>query len=792
MTTIRLNIIGASVSGVDATNRMTSAIRNMSDVARTSARSGIGVLGASIASFVGNLASNAVSAMASQLSDFTKESTQAARTQKDLAGVLTVQLGSTKAYEQAIRLAKGETRGMSSEAELAGSILSIMGQGLAESTGEAAKLTNAGTVLSAAFAANGASIEKFNILLSTGNKVLLDNFQISQSQVNQLQSQIMATTGLSREEAKLTAVKQLLIEKAQLVQKGLSTETIAARTATASFDDMKAQLGLSLLPATTLYNEALTDLGVGFARIFQAISGATNSLDLVEQATIASETSMTELSLALFDTRLPASLMAQAFLDGELSLDDLTTSLDNSDGSFDDFITTLENTRDGVIDLDDAQKDFFNTMVEGIGTIQEAQIEIVESQEEFEEDLMEVELGGAEKRFEIQRDLAKDVEKLQKRSQKERERATKTFQKTRLSINSNTNAQFLSMNQGFISQQTGQARKARDEEIAEIDEAEKVQIEILTNATEIKLQKSRDGQKEAGVALRADRALQLREQDQLLEEILLMTTLAQLEAEGRLEELTGIAGLSAKELTEAILVNAIAVPKKLMPILEAATKDLGDAVGQAQALQSTNQATLERTTSAATEQIRNQAKNIDILGNLVVEAGDKIDKATTGPVDGFITNLRKVKAVGAFDEFKGFGKDVTEKLDKATSTAFRFNKNLSDVPESLREIKKETKEMVKPFKDILTLSNNIAGAVNRITPERASGQNIPGFAGGTDMIVPPQFTNDSFLFRADAGERLQVTPASQVNNNFNMTNNFAGNTAFNPTQSFAEMQALVN
>jgi hypothetical protein len=39
----------------------------------------------------------------------------------------------------------------------------------------------------------------------------------------------------------------------------------------------------------------------------------------------------------------------------------------------------------------------------------------------------------------------------------------------------------------------------------------------------------------------------------------------------------------------------------------------------------------------------------------------------------------------------------------------------------------------------------------------------PGGANGLDFIVPPGFANDSFPFRAQSGERVQVTPANQTN-----------------------------
>jgi len=41
---------------------------------------------------------------------------------------------------------------------------------------------------------------------------------------------------------------------------------------------------------------------------------------------------------------------------------------------------------------------------------------------------------------------------------------------------------------------------------------------------------------------------------------------------------------------------------------------------------------------------------------------------------------------------------------------------------------------------------------------------VPTYAEGVDMIVPPGYPNDSFLFRAESGEHLQVTPRGGIEN----------------------------
>ena len=46
----------------------------------------------------------------------------------------------------------------------------------------------------------------------------------------------------------------------------------------------------------------------------------------------------------------------------------------------------------------------------------------------------------------------------------------------------------------------------------------------------------------------------------------------------------------------------------------------------------------------------------------------------------------------------------------------------------------------------------------------ASYNQIPKFAIGGEFNVPSRYTNDSFLMRVSADERVKVTPANQVGN----------------------------
>ena len=65
----------------------------------------------------------------------------------------------------------------------------------------------------------------------------------------------------------------------------------------------------------------------------------------------------------------------------------------------------------------------------------------------------------------------------------------------------------------------------------------------------------------------------------------------------------------------------------------------------------------------------------------------------------------------------------------------------------------------------------------------------PGFATGTDMIVPPGYPNDSYIFRASSGERVKVDRPSQTNQ-FNLNINTSA--PYEPIiQDFNMMRSMV-
>jgi len=160
-----------------------------------------------------------------------------------MAGALTAALDGAESYSSAIAKAKDITKGMIDEATLAGTITAQLAGGLAANAEEAARLTRAGGILSTVFSASGASLEGFNRLLSTGSAALLDNFNLTQGMVAERQNLIEATTTLHGQEAKLLAIKQLLIESSEKFEGSISAEQEAMARATAAWADFTGAMG---------------------------------------------------------------------------------------------------------------------------------------------------------------------------------------------------------------------------------------------------------------------------------------------------------------------------------------------------------------------------------------------------------------------------------------------------------------------------------------------------------------------------------------------------------------------
>ncbi len=181
-------------------------------------------------------------AITNQLVQFTASSYDAALAQKDVRNALTNLLGSSAAYESAIKEIQAATRNTISETEAAQTAFGLLDNGIAKSAEEAAQYALAGRALNAALGET-ASYEKFLMLLDEGSDMLLNNFNITKSAVNARKEMIIANTGLEESEARLQAVRELALEKGLALSDSMSEETIARRQAAASYQDFQASFG---------------------------------------------------------------------------------------------------------------------------------------------------------------------------------------------------------------------------------------------------------------------------------------------------------------------------------------------------------------------------------------------------------------------------------------------------------------------------------------------------------------------------------------------------------------------
>jgi hypothetical protein len=179
---------------------------------------------------------------AKELFDFGVAAEQSARALESARAKLVPMVGGLGAYNDLMAQAKTVTNGMVSETDLANSAFITLQMGLAKTGQEAIQLANAGAVLSTAFEAQGASVELFNRLLASGSQILLDNFGISQAQVNARKAELIAAQGLSEEEARLQAIRDIAIQKAQDLQGVMTQNEVAAKNLTAAYTDFSAMV----------------------------------------------------------------------------------------------------------------------------------------------------------------------------------------------------------------------------------------------------------------------------------------------------------------------------------------------------------------------------------------------------------------------------------------------------------------------------------------------------------------------------------------------------------------------
>jgi len=276
----------------------------------------------------------------SGLQQFTAASYDAALAQKDMKNALTDLVGGSTQYEDAIRQVQEATNYTVSETDAARTAFGLLDNGIAKSAEEAAKYARAGKALNAALGET-ASYEKFLMLLDDGSQALLNNFNITSSAVQARQAEIMATDGVSESEARLTAVRQLALEKGTALADSISDETEARQQATASYANFQAafgnlvgavEQGLGVMEKATW---AFNQMGEGAKAYTWILNEGIPAIqahnaavaDASTQAIVAAQTSE-ELAAAMAGGVKDYDMLRQALITGSNSYDEYIAKMD--------------------------------------------------------------------------------------------------------------------------------------------------------------------------------------------------------------------------------------------------------------------------------------------------------------------------------------------------------------------------------------------------------------------------------------------------------------------------------
>jgi len=183
------------------------------------------------------------------LKQFVTEAVEAATQTENFRNALNAALPVGTSYAEAMDQVGAATRGMMAEWEMASATNSMLATGIAKTTEEAAQLIDAGIVLTTVFKANGASMDRYIRLLQNGSKFLFDNFGMSMRLVDINTQLIMTNTGLSREEAKLQAIREYAIKHGKRYRNSIGELAKTQRQLNSATTDFKSAVGTALKPA---------------------------------------------------------------------------------------------------------------------------------------------------------------------------------------------------------------------------------------------------------------------------------------------------------------------------------------------------------------------------------------------------------------------------------------------------------------------------------------------------------------------------------------------------------------
>ncbi len=195
--------------------------------------------------------------------DFVTGTVEAAKNAENFGNALRAALPEGVSFSQTMKDMGETTRGLIPEWEQMRMATQLYASGLASTSEEAAKLANAGVILTTVFRGQNATWDKYFRLLQGGTKQLYDNFNLSKLQIDALTDQIQATTGLSTEEAKLQAIRQVVIAQGEKFKDSLGDLTSATMTAQAAWQDYMALVGTGAKDAIIGANSVITKLIIG-------------------------------------------------------------------------------------------------------------------------------------------------------------------------------------------------------------------------------------------------------------------------------------------------------------------------------------------------------------------------------------------------------------------------------------------------------------------------------------------------------------------------------------------------
>ncbi len=161
---------------------------------------------------------------------------------------LTADIGTTA--DAMIRELRPAARGMVSDAELMQAANKFMSMGLAETSEEAASLTEMATQLAIAMGKDATwGMESFALMLANQSIQRLDEFGISSDRVRQRIDELMeATEGLTREEAfKMAVFEEGAIAMERVGEQGDGAAAAMARLRS-TFDNLKNAIALAAVP----------------------------------------------------------------------------------------------------------------------------------------------------------------------------------------------------------------------------------------------------------------------------------------------------------------------------------------------------------------------------------------------------------------------------------------------------------------------------------------------------------------------------------------------------------------